>query len=219
VADAEGTALLDLGLAPLLESRGIVLLPGLVLDPSQATLLNPGTSFYADRYDDSVAVRPLAERKIPVVFSRARAVKIGKSKTGVSVTRLVSSSADAWAETELNNDAAPEASKGEARGPLLLGLTVEQTTQGKAARLAVVADSDFAANWMLGTAGNLDLLLGLVHWLADKQQQIAIAPKSPEEIRIALSGGQMASLFWVTVIAMPLLAVVLGGAVFWIRRK
>jgi len=225
VPGPEGEALLDLGLGPLLGEYGIALRDGVVLDPEQATLLNPGTSFYADAYGEAEAVRPLAQRKIPVVLSRARALELGEpGKTaGIASARpLLHTSPGAWAETDLSGEDEPGASEGEARGPLLLGVTAEgrpAKEQSRAPRLAVVADSDFAANWMVGSAGNLDLVLGLIHWLADKGLRIEIAPKSPEAIRIALSGRQMQSLFWLVAAVMPLAAVVLGSIVYWRRRK
>ena len=223
VAGAGGEGLGDLGLGPLLTAHGITLLKGVALDPGRATMLNPGSSFYVEDYGDAEAVRPLAQRQIPVVLSRARPLKLdpAKAPAGAQTTALMRSSEGAWAESDLTGEGEPEPGEGEARGPLLLGATIEYSPAGatRATRLAVVADSDFAANWMLGSAGNLDLVLGLVHWLADKKDQIAIAPKSPEQVRLALSARQMSTLFWIVVVVMPLCSVVLGAVVAWRRRR
>ena len=57
-------------------------------------------------------------------------------------------------------------------------------------RLVVIGDSDFASNRWLGIAGNRDLFLNAVNWLAQQENLISIRPKDPEDRRITLTADQ-----------------------------
>ncbi|NOZ85928.1 MAG: GldG family protein [Deltaproteobacteria bacterium] len=242
VPDRDQTAIEKTGLEKMLSELGVEVKEGVVVDPDKATLLDPGTSFFVDTYGKAQAVKPLADRKIPVVLSQARAFGLADVPGGIKSKRLMDSSTSAWLEKDIAQEGMPKPGKGEEKGPLLLGLTLEGkmfqgnktkkadsdirvngqkqgTKRSGDARVAIVGDSDFAANWAVSNGGNLDLFLGLVHWLAEKGTEIEIQPKSPEQVHLALSDSQMMSLFWTVVVFMPIACVFLGVGVYLRRRR
>ena len=85
-------------------------------------------------------------------------------------------------------------------------------------RLVVVGDSDFATNSTSASAGNRDLFLNIVNWLAQQENLISVRPRDPQERRITLSAGQDRFIFWLTVLIIPGL-ILLGGVQTWWRRR
>jgi len=85
-------------------------------------------------------------------------------------------------------------------------------------RVAVIGDSDFAANAYLGIEGNRDLFMNTVNWLAQQENLIAIRPREAADRRINLTANRATGMFWITIVVIP--AIVLGAGVFtWWRRR
>ena len=85
-------------------------------------------------------------------------------------------------------------------------------------RLVVVGDSDFAANSVAGIAGNRDMFLNMVNWLAQQENLIAVRPRNPEDRRITLTAGQDRMIFWFTLAILPGLVFLAGIQTWWRRR-
>ena len=85
-------------------------------------------------------------------------------------------------------------------------------------RVAVVGDSDFAANFALGISGNRDLFLNIVNWAAQQETLISIRPRDPEDRRLTLSASQFAAVKWFALLLLP--AAVWGAGFWsWSRRR
>jgi hypothetical protein len=67
-------------------------------------------------------------------------------------------------------------------------------------RVAVVGDSDFAANAGLGIQGNRDLFMNTIGWLSQQENLIAIRPKNPEDRRITLTATQQSNIMWLSLV-------------------
>lgn len=87
------------------------------------------------------------------------------------------------------------------------------------AKLVVLGNSDLANNTYLDLSGNRDLFLNIVSYLADEEDLIAIRPKSKMLRTISLTEDQMGLVFYLSVIILPLLAMVTGIVVWANRRK
>ena len=84
-------------------------------------------------------------------------------------------------------------------------------------RLAVIGDSDFATNGVVGIQGNRDLFLNAVNWLAQQENLISIRAREPEDRRLTLTAGAQRRLFWLSVLLLP--AAILGAGVYtWMSR-
>jgi len=66
----------------------------------------------------------------------------------------------------------------------------------------VFGNSAFAANQYLGNAGNANLALNAVDWLAKQEQALGIAPRSPEQVQLFLSAGQMQRVLLISLIGL-----------------
>ena len=86
-------------------------------------------------------------------------------------------------------------------------------------RLVVFGDSDFAGNTEIGNVGNATLVADTMNWLVERQQLLGIPPKSPEQVRLSLTQGQLSLFFWLVIAVMPLLSVGAGVMVYLRRRR
>ena len=88
----------------------------------------------------------------------------------------------------------------------------------KEARIAVIGDSDFAANFALGIQGNRDMFMNVVNWLAQQENLISIRPKDPDDRRITLTEYQQKGIMLFALLLLP--ASIFGAGVYaWARRR
>jgi len=85
-------------------------------------------------------------------------------------------------------------------------------------RVAVVGDSDFAANSGLGIQGNRDLFMNTVGWLSQQENLISIRPKDADDRRVTLTATQQANLNWLSLLVIPGFIFATGVYTWWRRR-
>jgi len=85
-------------------------------------------------------------------------------------------------------------------------------------RVAVVGDSDFAANGGLGIQGNRDLFMNTVGWLSQQENLISIRPKDADDRRVTLTATQQANLNWLSLLVIPGFIFATGVYTWWRRR-
>jgi len=85
-------------------------------------------------------------------------------------------------------------------------------------RLAVIGDSDFAANGTLGMPGNRDLFMNTIGWLSQQDNLISIRPKEPDDRRITLTATQESNIFWLSLLIIPGCIFAAGVSSWWRRR-
>ena len=94
-----------------------------------------------------------------------------------------------------------------------------EDTQTKAeTRVAVIGDSDFAANAGLGIQGNRDLFLNTIGWLSQQENLIAIRAKEPDDRRITLTATQQNNILWLSLLIIPGFIFASGVYTWWRRR-
>jgi len=95
---------------------------------------------------------------------------------------------------------------------------VDQPDDPPESRLAVIGDSDFATNGVVGIQGNRDMFLNAVSWLAQQENLIAIRPREPDDRRLTITADQQRRVFWLSILFIP--AAALGAGVYtWWRRR
>lgn len=204
------------GLQPLVEQFGIALTPGTVVDPQAQEMKVAATSAIGVAYGQHPL---LANFNVITVFPFAREVVALEGERGWRATPLIQVAASGWLETgKLDNGVAFDKGK-DKPGPITIAVALERSVDAREQRVAVVGNGHFLANQYLGNAGNLDLGINLINWLAGDENLIAIQPRATRDAQVELS--QSATLFIVIgfLIALPLAFLVAGGWVWWRRRK
>jgi ABC-type uncharacterized transport system involved in gliding motility auxiliary subunit len=177
--------------------------------------------------------------RVLTAYPTARSVKAAAGTSGRTPQPFIESSTVSWGETDLQGiyDQKPvEQDKDkDLAGPVPIAAAVNVTAPGapaapgadpKAAadapkpetRVAVIGDSDFAANGYLGIQGNRDLFLNTVGWLAQQENLIAIRPRDADDRRITMSAAQQRWIVLASILGVPLLVFGLG-ILTWTRRR
>jgi ABC-type transport system involved in multi-copper enzyme maturation permease subunit len=139
------------------------------------------------------------------------------------VTLLAMSSRQSWAESDLDQQP-PQFDEGYDRpGPLGVAVSVEKGVSSpikmdiKPVRLAVLGDSQFAANRGL-VGGNRQLLMNALDWLMERERPRELSAEEQGLYDLRLTPGQQWLAFILLVPAMPGILVVWAGVVRMSRR-
>jgi ABC-2 type transport system permease protein len=217
--DDRVTRFVDVGVEDLLARWGASVRNDVVVD--QPRLRGSAVAFaVTEGYSDHPVTRHLAHHQ--TVWSDVRQVE-PEPKGGVDATAIIHTSDDGWGETDLGIFRAEAElrydSGRDVKGPLAIAVAAERTAgTGKGARLVVFGSSDIAANRVI-VGYNRELLLSSLAWLQARAPKLAIGPRTPEQLRLSLDDSQLARIFWICVLGLPLLALLFGGGVYWIRRS
>jgi ABC-type uncharacterized transport system involved in gliding motility auxiliary subunit len=210
----------------LLKAWGIEADKDMVLDVSGiGRLMGAGPTMpLVQRYEN----HKITERfRIMTFFPFTRSIQPEKNQpSGITVETLFKSNENSWGETNLGNKEASFDPQKDLKGPLSLAVaaakeikSASDNTAALKSRLVVAGTSNFPINSYFANAGNGNLFLNMVSWLAQDEDLISIRPKSPEDRRIILSQSQLAMLRLITVFLLPGIALVAGITVFVKRRR
>lgn len=136
-------------------------------------------------------------------------------KDGWEITELAKTSENSWADADYSSGAVSFDQNSDIQGPV----TVAAIAKKNESVAAIFGDSDFAKNAYLGQQGNGNLFLNTINFLAEEEDLISIRPKQPQDSRLTLTQADVTSIFYLVVIAIPLLLVILGVVVFLKRNR
>jgi LPXTG-motif cell wall-anchored protein len=83
----------------------------------------------------------------------------------------------------------------------------------------VVGDSDFVTNGYLANANNGSLFANVLNWMLERENQLGIEAKTPEQVRLTMTAAQMSTARWMVLAGMPLAAIAAGILVQRRRRR
>jgi hypothetical protein len=99
------------------------------------------------------------------------------------------------------------------------GGSADERVQVNSSRLIVVSNSTFVQdNAVTQDQQALDFVADSVDWLLSREKLIGIAPKIPQPLTFTLNEDGLRNLRWIVLVLMPLVAAVIGAAVWWKRR-
>ena len=205
---------------PLAESLGVRFLPGRVIEPTTRVFGVDDPSVVAiTRYGAHPATRNF---NLITVFPGAAAISVG-TPDGWESSPLLLTTGQSWSETEsIDRQARPDRAD-EASGPLQIGLALSRPrndSQGAAQqRVVIIGDGDFLANNYLVNAGNLQLGLNLINWLAGDHDFIDIPATTAPDLVFSLSGARSLVVAFVPLAVMPVALLAAGFFVWRLRRS
>ncbi len=218
------------GLVPVAEALGLEFLPGVIVDPT--------TQLHGIESPDVALVtgyplHPITrDFDLLTLFPRAVGLQADPPAPWESQAFLTTSG-HAWSETgELAGDIRFD-EQTDVGGPLDIGIALSRSLEEDKAteanggngqlekasqRVVIIGNGDFLSNAFLGNAGNLDLGLNIVNWLASDDALIAIPVHVARDLNLTLSNVQTATIGFGFLIGLPL--VLLGTGIFiWLRRR
>lgn len=182
---------------------------------------------------------PITERfTFLTAFPLARSVTpVTGGTNGRTARTFIETSAKSWAETDIKGLLTTgavklEEDKGDKKGPIPIAAAATQAASAAEppkpgdppgapkpeARVAVIGDSDFAANSGIAIQGNRDLFLNTVGWLSQQENLISIRPKEAGDRRLTMTAAQQSNVTWLALLIIP--GGILGTGVYtWARRR
>ena len=112
----------------------------------------------------------------------------------------------------------PRAMRAPAAHPLALAAE-GRWPEGQRFRLIVVGDADFASNSFFPYMSNADLVLGMVAWLIGEERAPTMKPPVEVLPTVTLTVAQVRGILIVTVLILPGMVALVGGGVWWRRRR
>ncbi len=236
-----GGGLVETGLEIWLARRGVELGRDVVVDPSSTLPFYTAETIFVRAAGAHPIVESLGQAQYPVIVALARSVRTVATPDRFDARPLLETTSEGWGETELGRLSAIEKGEADIAGPVSIAVAVsvdatpspideeELTSESDAPppapvgdgprwRLVVIGDSDFAANDQVSSAGNPTLVSNAFNWLLERQNLLGIGPKTPEQVRLNLTPGQLSTITWLSLLVLPGLAVAAGVAV-WSRRR
>jgi ABC-type uncharacterized transport system involved in gliding motility auxiliary subunit len=166
-------------------------------------------------YDQSIRITK--EFNVMTFYPYASSVTPMSEKDGYTVKELLKTSPNSWAEKDYKQRQVELNEGRDLAGPITIACLIEKTIGDNNLSLAVFGDSDFAKNGFFQNQGNADLFLNTINYLAEEEDMISIRPKEVDDRRVSLTQADVKTIFYLVVIAIPLL-VIIAGVVFYIKR-
>jgi ABC-type uncharacterized transport system involved in gliding motility auxiliary subunit len=212
------------GLARIGELLGIEFQAGALVDPASAAITGEANVIVVAKYGNHPVVRGFADL---TVFPHAAGIAVQKTE-GWTASVLLDTRNTAWSETGPMQGEVRFDKGRDIPGPLTLGVALTRETETgetgtdkntkREQRVVVIGDGDFLANSFLENAGNLQLGMSLVNWLARDDAYVSIPVKTARDRTLNLTrNAQIAIAGWFLI----LLPLVLAGSglVIWLRRR
>lgn len=211
----------DLNFGSLFSDWGIELKSGLLIDSENYFMTDPGSPVVQQWESHQIT------EGLPFVFFlRARGIAEKDVPENITIEALAKTSGKSWLETDLASEQVIFNEGQDEAGPLNIAVAVSEQVESSeedkptdGTRIVVIGDSDFASNIYSESLGNQDLLLNAINWLAQDEELISIRPKETEQVALNLTNAQIRYIFYTSVVAMPLVVIIIGIGVFVFRRK
>lgn len=204
------------GLEPLAEKLGLLLIPGMVVDPAAQEMNAPANWTLSMGYPPHAVTRNF---NLLTVFPYARSLGSEESSTWQAHT-LVEGAPHGWVSRNAPKPASkPRFDKNhDIPGPVNLAVALQRNVNDREQRIVVVGSGAFLANAYSGNGGNIDLGINMVNWLTNEDSLITIQPRANKDGTVTFSARALTLISVGLVIALPLLLLLTGGMQWWRRR-
>jgi ABC-type uncharacterized transport system involved in gliding motility auxiliary subunit len=203
------------GLQPIAEMLGLVLTPGTVVDPSLRPRTGPPVFAVATSY----AQHPItASFRYNTMFPYARQIGLSESEEW-RISPLIEVAQRGWVEIDKLDDKPTFNAARDLPGPVNIAAAFERTAGDRQQRIVVVGNGSFLSNTYLGNAGNLQLGIAMVNWLAAEDDLVAIDPRPAPDSRLDIDQMMLYLIAFTFLLVLPLGFVLTGVVIWWRRRK
>ena len=204
------------GLQPLAETLGLVLTPGIVVDPSLRSR-SGGPPVFA--VATSYGQHPItAAFRHNTMFPYARQIGLSELEDW-RVSPLIEVAQRGWVEMSAVDDKPVFDRARDLPGPVNIAAAFQRAVGDKQQRIVVIGTGAFLSNAYLGNAGNLQLGIAAVNWLTAEDDLVAIDPRPAPDSRIEIDQMLLYLIAFGFLIVLPLVFVITGAAIWWRRRK
>lgn len=203
------------GLERLAEELGVMLTPGIVIDPASAEMGAPANWALGAGYPPHPVTHNF---NLITVFPFARAIAPEAGRDW-QYDPLIETAPRGWLSTRPAQAKPRFDESRDVPGPVNIALALQRSANDREQRIVVVGSGSFLANAYSGNGGNLDLGINMVNWLANEENLITLQPRAIKDGAISLSRTQLTLIGSGYLFALPLLLVLAGGVLWWRKRR
>ncbi len=205
------------GLEAILADQALGLPAAIAVDPPRTVREIPGALLVIDGYGAHPINTGFPHTRATLWF-QPRPVVVGPGAVA-----LVSASSDSWGERDLVTSP-PAKDLDDVGGPIVLAAIGRGIVQAQPSRVIAIGSAEsFTSSWLEtlhGTSANDLWLARAVRWLANSgDPTIAIDARIPTQVRLVLTAGERSSIVAVSVAVIPVLWVILGGLILYLRHR
>jgi len=178
------------------------------------------------RYNVHAITRPFHSSTLHLVLPRSVGPTLARGADAAKVEPLALSSEEARVLTDIRSGPVARESATDVTGtnvPLIVA--VEQgTVPGVSAergstRMVIAGDSRFLDNEMIASVANRDFAGHVINWLLARNELLGtLGPRPIKEYKLLMTAGQLQSARWILLAGLPSAVLLLGGLV-WFRRR
>ncbi|MDH4234505.1 MAG: GldG family protein [Gallionella sp.] len=208
------------GLERLAEKLDLLLPPGIVIDPAATEMNAPPTWSLGATYPPHAVTRNF---NLITAFPQARPL-IWNENPDWQHHVLVEVAGRGWVSRSISGSK-PTAKKPsfdkqhDTPGPVIIAVALERHINDRDQRIVVVGNGAFLSNSFAGNAGNVDLGVNMVNWLAGEEHLITLQPRAAKDSNLVLSKTQLNVISIGFLLGLPLMLAGAGGYIWWKRRK
>ena len=212
------------GLERLAEKFDLLLPPGIVIDPAAAEMNVPTTWSLGASYSPHAVTRNF---NLITAFPEARSITWNENPEWEH-HMLVEVAARGWVsrypvKEKLHDEnllsGRPFDKQHDTPGPAVIAVAMQRNINDREQRIVVVGSGAFLSNSFAGNGGNVDLGVNMVNWLAGEEHLITLQPRAARDSNLVLGKTQLTLISVGFLVVVPLLLALVGGVMWWKRRR
>jgi len=203
----------------IMSTYGIQDQHAVAIEPKQTSLYDPLTII--PEYGPHDITNKLSSNNLVTLLSLAVSLNADENAAADWTKSLLLKTTDkAYGETDINLLAQSKTKQdaNDIKGPLNLGYAI--SGKDNKPKAVILGGSTFVLDQDIQSQGNKDFALNSIGWLQEQKDQVTIRPRQGDAYQQALiTPGQANTIFLVTIVFFPLLFLVIGGLIWWRRRR
>ena len=203
------------GLEPLAEKLGLILTPGVVVDPQAQQLKAPITFALGANYGQHPITRNFSNI---TVFPFSRQINFNEREEWRNVS-LIEVAQNGWVETGKLEENVSFDEMYDVAGPVSIAAALSRTFQDREQNIVIIGSGHFLANTYLGNGSNLSFGINLINWLVNDESLITIQPQATLDSSLSLNKSTLTLIATSFLIIIPILFFVSGISVWWRRKQ
>ena len=211
------------GLEGLLKKWGMILGQNIILEKHVQLLKGESidTNVIGRQYGNHPIVDPLKGKQ--TVYGIVQSVLKDETFTGTTYELVKSLDQHlSWIETDttrLLNESYATLDTSDTMGPVNFAMASEKEGEKKT-KLVVFGDADFASNSLIQSYEfNYDMIINAINWVGGEVEKISIRPKKIDTSALELTPEQTSTVFYLTIITIPMLVLLFGINLWWVRKQ
>ena len=212
----------------MMQKRGVKAVDGMVVEKDNSHYMSNYPNYLIPQLESHEITEPLISGNYYVMMPIAQGLEMtaqadGEESSDVSVTTLLTTTADAYSKADGIRATNAEKEDGDiaadADGFALAVAITEQTDTGES-KLVWVTSSTLAESQIdqLVSGGNTDFVTNAMGWLCEMEDSISIHAKTISYEYLTLTSAQSSRWTLVMVVLIPA-AVLAGGVIVWLKRR